>query len=173
VDSAPGRGTRVKVCFPAIAETTRTPRRRLSGGIHAPGGDETILLVEDEEDVRRAGKRVLEQAGYQVLTASDGQEALDVLRARGCAVRLVVSDLVMPRLGGRGLYEATRRDGCETPFLFASGYSPDDGRGDLPAELGLPLLHKPWTAADLLARVREMLDERRKPAPSLSSIGTD
>jgi PAS domain S-box-containing protein len=159
VDSAPGLGTRVKVSFPAIPEGTPAPRRRLSGDHHAPGGDETILLVEDEDQVRRAGKRVLEQAGYQVLTASDGQEALDVLRAQRDAIRLVVSDLVMPRLGGRGLYDAARREGCQTPFLFASGYSPDDGRGDLPAELGLPLLHKPWTSGDLLAHVREILDD--------------
>ncbi len=160
VDSAPGLGTRIKVCFPAISGATPAPRRRLSGGHHAPGGSETILLVEDDEDVRRAGKRVLEQGGYQVLTASDGQEALDVLRTQGSAIHLVVSDLVMPRLGGRGLYEAARGEGCRTAFLFASGYSPDDGRGDLPAELGLPMLTKPWTPADLLARVREILDEK-------------
>jgi len=69
----------------------------------------------------------------------------------------------MPRLGGRGLYDAARRAGNTTPFLFASGYSPDspgDERGSLPPELGVPLLHKPWTHDDVLTRVREILDRK-------------
>jgi CheY-like chemotaxis protein len=153
-------GTRVRTCFPVIAGAAPAPRRRLSGDHEPPGGTETILLVEDEDDVRRAGKRVLEQSGYQVLTASDGQEALDLLRQPSAGIRLVISDLVMPRLGGRGLYEAIRREGRDIPFLLASGYSPGDGRRDLPAEFGMPLLHKPWTPQDLLLRVRELLDGR-------------
>jgi len=64
--------------------------------------------VEDDDQLRRATKRVLEDAGYQVLTAADGQEALEVLRQQGEGIRLVLSDLVMPRLGGRALYDAAR-----------------------------------------------------------------
>jgi len=159
LESAPARGTRVKVFFPGLPPSVEPPRRRLSGDHHVQGGDETILLVEDEDDVRRAAKRVLEQAGYRVLTAADGQEGLEILRQQPKGIHLTISDLVMPRLGGRAFYEAARREGYETPFLFASGYSPEDGRGDLPAEPGLPMLHKPWTPADLLARVRELLDK--------------
>jgi two-component system, cell cycle sensor histidine kinase and response regulator CckA len=73
---------------------------------------------------------------------------------------MVLSDLVMPRLGGRGLYDAVRREGIKTPFLFASGYSPGDDRASLPPELGVPLLHKPWTHDDVLTRVREVLDRK-------------
>jgi CheY-like chemotaxis protein len=159
VDSTPGRGTRVRAYFPASVDAALPPSARDSGGHAAVGGSETILVVEDEDDVRRAAKRILEQAGYQVLTAADGQEALDVLRQPG-SIQLILSDLVMPRLGGRALYDAARREGKSTPFLFASGYSPDDGRGNPPTDLGVPLLHKPWTAADLLARVREILDRK-------------
>ncbi|PYO60988.1 MAG: hypothetical protein DMD28_11175 [Gemmatimonadetes bacterium] len=81
-----------------------------------------------------------------------------MLRQPG-TIHLILSDLVMPRLGGRALYDAARREGKTTPFLFASGYSPGDGRAT-PPELGVPLLHKPWTPADLLARVRELLDRK-------------
>jgi CheY-like chemotaxis protein len=94
-----------------------------------------------------------------VLTAADGQEALELLRRPPGPIHLVLSDLVMPRLGGRGLYDAVRRDGNATPFLFASGYSPGDDRG-VPPEAGVPLLHKPWTHDDVLTRVRDLLDQK-------------
>jgi nitrogen-specific signal transduction histidine kinase len=160
VDSAPGRGTRVKVYFPAMPAGVPAVGAGLEGGREVRGGNETILVVEDEGDLRRVAKRILEQAGYQVLTAADGQEALDVLRQQPGPIHLVLSDLVMPRLGGRGLYDAARREGNQTPFLFASGYSPGDERSSLPPELGVPLLHKPWTHDDVLARVREILDRK-------------
>ena len=158
VDSVPGRGTRVRVCLAALPAGAAGRASRLSGDHEAIGGSETILVVEDEDDVRRAAKRILEQAGYQVLSAADGQEALELLRQQPTVIHLILSDLVMPRLGGRALYDATRREGMTAPFLFASGYSPGDGRGSPPPDLGVPLLHKPWTPADLLARVRETLD---------------
>ncbi len=159
VDSATGLGTRVRVYFPVVSGPARVSPARVSGDHHAVGGTETILVVEDEDDLRRAAKRILEQAGYQVLTAADGQEALEVLRQPG-SIQLILSDLVMPRLSGRALYDAARREGMSAPFLFASGYSPGDGRGNAPTDLGVPLMHKPWTPSDLLARVREILDRK-------------
>jgi two-component system, cell cycle sensor histidine kinase and response regulator CckA len=160
VDSAPGRGTRIKVYFPAVAAGAPVAGDALEGGRTVHGGTETILVVEDEGDLRRVAKRILEQAGYQVLTAADGQEALEVLRQPPGPIHLVLSDLVMPRLGGRGLYDVVRREGNTTPFLFASGYSPGDDRGSLPPDLGVPLLYKPWTHDDVLTRVREILDRK-------------
>ena len=159
VDSRPGEGTRIALYFPASATKATAKAPRVGRDAAVPGGQETILVVEDEGDLRRAAKRVLEQAGYQVLTAADGLEALEAIRGQSSPIHLVLSDLVMPRLGGRGLYDAVRRDRRDTPFLFVSGYSPGDDRGNLPPELGVPVLDKPWTPADLLARVREMLDQ--------------
>ena len=159
VDSEPGKGTRVRVYFP-MAEVAATPPRRHSAPHQAPGGSETILLVEDDDQLRRATKRVLEDAGYQVLTAADGQEALEVLRQQGEGIRLVLSDLVMPRLGGRALYDAARREGRAMPFLFASGYSDGDRSGRAPLDPSLPFLFKPWTPNDLLNKVRELLDAK-------------
>jgi two-component system, cell cycle sensor histidine kinase and response regulator CckA len=111
--------------------------------------------VEDDDQLRRSAKRILEEAGYQVVSAADGLEALDALtHAEG--VRLVFSDLVMPRLGGRALLDAARRAGHATPFLFASGYS--DPERDAAPDRSVPLLRKPWTGPDLLRNVREILD---------------
>ena len=158
VDSEPGKGTRFRIYFP-VAEGATGAARREAGQPEVRGGSETILLVEDDDPLRRSAKRILEEAGYQVLTAADGLEALDVLR-QGAAVKLVFSDLVMPRLGGRGLYDAARREGHTVPFLFASGYSDPEARGTSSLDPSTPLLHKPWTGPDLLARLREMLDRQ-------------
>jgi len=114
-------------------------------------------VVEDDDQLRRSAKRILEDAGYQVVTAADGLEALEALR-QTAGVRLVFSDLVMPRLGGRALYDAARREGVTIPFLFASGYSDPDRGGSL--DPALPLMHKPWMATDLLGRIRAILDRK-------------
>ena len=157
VESAPGKGTRFRIYFPVVDAVVAAAPREVPLPADAPRGWETILVVEDDDQLRRSAKRLLEEAGYQVLTAADGLEALDVLR-QGAAVQLVFSDLVMPRLGGRALYDAVRRDGHSVPFLFASGYSDPSGRGAATLDPAAPLLHKPWTGPDLLSQVRQLLD---------------
>ncbi len=157
VDSEPGKGTCFRIYFPVVDAAAAAAASRDAGQPNVRGGSETILVVEDDDQLRRSAKRILEDAGYQVLTAADGLEALDVLR-QGATVKLVFSDLVMPRLGGRGLYDAARRLGHAVPFLFASGYSDPDGRGTASVDSSTPLLHKPWTGPDLLAHIREILD---------------
>ena len=158
IDSAPGAGTRLRVYFPVAEEAS--VRRRASGVHSAPpvaGGKETILVVEDQAQLRRATVYTLEHAGYTVLSAADGIEALQLLRQHSEPIDLVFTDLVMGRLGGRGLYQIDRREGRKTPFLFTSGYA-GGGRGEDPIEATLPFLPKPWTSSDLLARVRATLD---------------
>jgi len=154
VESEPGKGTRFRIYVP----TTDEPAARARSLVRERairGGRETILLVEDDDQLRRSAKRILEDAGYQVVTAADGLEALEALRHTD-GIKLVFSDLVMPRLGGRALYDAARREGRDVPFLFASGYSdPDRAMSPDPST---PLLRKPWTGADLLGKVRDILD---------------
>jgi len=165
IDSAPGAGTRLRIYFPVAEEATR---RRASGSherleLAAGGGKETILVVEDQAQLRRASVYTLEHAGYTVLAAGDGVEALHILRQHPAPIHLVFTDLVMSRLGGRGLHQIERREGRQTPFLFTSGYA-GAGRGEEPLDPGLPFLPKPWTSADLLARVRQVLDAAKRPA---------
>ena len=163
IDSATGAGTRLRLYFPVAEEMTR---RRASGALEqialpAEGGQETILVVEDQAQLRRATVYTLEHAGYNVIAAADGIEALHMLRQHPAPIHLVFSDLVMGRLGGRGLYQIDRREGRQTPFLFTSGYA-GAGRGEDPLDPALPFLAKPWTSADLLARVRHVLDETKQ-----------
>src|SRR6266705_930548 len=97
VDSEPGKGTRFRIYFPT-ADGVGAAVRPLPGVAEVRGGFETILVVEDDDQLRRSVKRILEAAGYQIVTAADGLEALEALR-QTTGVRLVFSDLVMPRLG--------------------------------------------------------------------------
>ncbi|HKC40715.1 MAG TPA: response regulator, partial [Gemmatimonadales bacterium] len=164
IDSAPGAGTRLRIYFPVAEEAAR---RRASGSHEqvtqaTDGGQETILVVEDQAQLRRATVHTLERAGYTVLSAADGMEALHLLRHHPAPIHLVFSDLVMGRLGGRGLYQIDRRDGRQTAFLFTSGYA-GAGRGEDPLDPALPFLSKPWTSADLLACVRQVLDGAKRP----------
>jgi PAS domain S-box-containing protein len=153
-----GQGTTVRVYFP-VARTT--PAR---GGVAAAtelrGGKETILVVEDEPPIRRAAQRVLEKFGYNVLVAADGQEALDLLGREGSHVDLVLTDVVMPRLGGRALFDKVREAGGKQKFLFASGYTARDVHESAHLSPDMAFLSKPWTLTDLVGRVRDVLDSK-------------
>ena len=96
-----------------------------------------------------------------MLTAEDGVEALDVVRVHAKEIRLVVSDVVMPRCGGPELHEAVVRAGHSIPFLFMSGYAARGADSAEKLDPDLPVLHKPWSVADLLGRVRQMLDAKQ------------
>ena len=156
VESAVGRGTTVTVSFPL------TDGAEVAVGVEAgelPRGSETILVVEDEAPLRRAAARLLERLGYTVLSASDGEEALALIRGHGDAVSLVLSDIVMPRMGGRALHDAVRREGGKVRFLFSSGYGGEDLR-DLETGPGPEpmLIRKPWSVSELAVKLREVLD---------------
>ena len=158
VRSTPGRGTTVTIGLP-LAETTvpnATPR---SAMLIREGATETILLVEDEEMVRRAGRRILEKHGYRVIQAADGAEAMELLREHGSEIALVVSDVVMPRMGGRELYASLRAEGFRMPFLFTSGYTDRMSSDTVALDPSVPVLPKPWTWTELTASVRAALDE--------------
>ncbi len=155
VDSRVGRGTTVRLFFP-LAPNVLTRAAASPGVIR--GGSEAILVVEDEEAIRRSAQRGLERLGYTVLVAADGVEALALLRA-GQRVDLVISDVVMPRMGGLEFRERLLQDGIRTRFLLASGYWPEE-RGAAPVPPpDVPFLPKPWTLNELARKVREVLDQ--------------
>ncbi len=159
IRSAPREGTAVRVAFPlGTAATDANAGKAPLESVALPSGSETIMVVEDEAPLRRAAMRLLERLGYAVIPAEDGQEAIELFAARGGDVALVLSDIVMPRMGGRALYDALRAGGHAVRFLFSSGYDSDEvmelGTGaPLPA-----LIHKPWSIAELALKVREVLD---------------
>jgi PAS domain S-box-containing protein len=151
-----GKGTTVGLYFPlAVDEGTRVEEEEVDQ--RAPRGTETILLVEDEDAIRRAAKRLLEKVGYTVLLAADGEEALDVFGRYEADIDLVITDLVMPHIGGLELHDTLRDQGKSVLFLFTSGYAGDaDDNGSL--DPSLPFVHKPWDVDELLHRVRGLLD---------------
>ena len=133
----------------------------------APGaGVGTVLLVEDEELVRALGCRVLQRAGFEVITAVDGADACERFSSRLGAIDVVVSDVVMPRMGGREAYERIRSLSPGVPFLFCSGYAAPDGDGPMALPAGCRMLSKPYLPSELVAQVRDLIETaRRNRAP--------
>lgn len=156
VRSRPGEGTTVEVYLPVASRPARAAPA--GAGADLPGGSETILLVEDEEGIRRSASRILQRFGYQVLLAADGEEALALYRRHRADIHLVISDVVMPRLGGTQLYQELHRDPDPPKFILTSGYPARDVGDRAVLERAGPLLQKPWNVDDLLRRVREALD---------------
>ena len=156
VDSEPGRGTAVCVYFPSV--TGERPEVVEKARATVDGGTETILLVEDDEAVRRAAKRALEKFGYRVVTATDGGMALEMLKRGTVAPDLIISDVVMPGTSGPQFLDQLRAAGRTPRALFTSGYTALDVRERTQFDPGVPFLSKPWTVAELLSKVREVLD---------------
>ena len=119
----------------------------------------TILLVEDEEQVRRTLQIILEHAGCDVAVAENMEAALDVLRARKADIALLVTDVVMPRGGGRELAERARQLHPGLPVLFISGHPDDDLVVREKLGPDVPFLQKPFTAQDLIAAIARVLGE--------------
>ncbi|MBI3927888.1 MAG: response regulator [Armatimonadetes bacterium] len=150
VSSAPGQGTTFQIYLPASSEPPSPPFPTGAGAM--PRGSETILLVEDEDAVRTFLRASLGRCGYRVVEAANGEEALVLAAELGSRLDLLVSDVVLPRLGGPDLARRLRADRPDLRVLLTSGYS----RGSDLATF--PFLRKPFTAEVLANRVREVLD---------------
>jgi CheY-like chemotaxis protein len=125
--------------------------------VSIPRGTETILVVEDEEDVRALTCEFLKSSGYSVLEAGNGAQALEVVASHAAQIQLVVSDMVMPKMSGALLAERLKTALPEVPVLLVSGYaefSAASDTGSRPAAV----LQKPFARASLVEKVREMLD---------------
>jgi signal transduction histidine kinase len=160
VRSAPRQGATFSVYLPAIDETAEV----FSSGVFAPTaprGTEVVLIAEDDDAVRTLAARILERHGYTVLQARHGREALDQARHHPGQIDLLITDVVMPELGGRRLAESLAAQRPELRVLYMSGYTAGeiDRRGELDG--GVALLQKPFAAQPLLLKVREVLDAPR------------
>ena len=118
---------------------------------------EMILVVEDDDAVRRSARRILNRSGYTVLLAADGEEALEQFRAHESDIDLVFSDLVMPKMGGRDLYKTLERETYGMKYLFTSGCTAQNIEERNSLDPQLPFLPKPWTLTDLVTSVRDVL----------------
>jgi DNA-binding response OmpR family regulator len=133
-----------------------------------------LLLVEDDDMVRSLTRQVLEKAGYQVLEARDGEDAMEVFMAHAAEVQLLVLDVVMPRMDGRALYDNISELRPGVPVLFCSSYSADLLESEYMLQVGGSLLAKPYRAVELLRRVRAMLDRGAwtRPDPRSGRVRT-
>ena len=163
IDTVPGRGTNVRLQFPAVEGAESSQDQAVeSPSTQAQVG--CVLIAEDDEVIRRSVKRVLERNGLTAVPTSDGKEALDWLEEHGGEVDLVITDLVMPRMGGVELFRTARARGDTTRFLFTSGYIDDTVRREVDADPDLVFLPKPWTVAELVASVGGIIGEGRCPS---------
>jgi PAS domain S-box-containing protein len=164
-----GQGTVFKLYFPRLAEAATASHKR-APEIPA-GGTETVLLVEDEEAVRQLARRILERKGYRVLESRNGREALAQATVYGDEIQIILTDVVMPELGGRGLVEQLTEARPNAAVIYMSGYTDDEvlRRGML--EPGSTFIQKPFNPSTLLRMVREALDHQRSVAAHVTPTG--
>jgi len=164
VDSQPQRGTAFRAYFPrvdgrdevaAVQESTGLPR--------ADRGQETILLVEDETNLRRLARQYLETQGYKILEAEDGAAALQIVDGYAGAIDLLLTDIIMPGVNGRELAEHVTQLLPNVRVLYMSGYTENAVGHDGTLDAGINLLQKPFSLPALKDRVREVLDSEPIP----------
>ncbi|MBD3220149.1 PAS domain S-box protein, partial [bacterium] len=160
VYSEPGQGSTFKVYLPVQDEGTLTPVPAATVPVEQPAlvGTEVVLVAEDNSDVRHLTRDILRAEGYQVITARDGYEALGLVRDQGVEPDILLTDVVMPGLNGRELFERLQGDRPDLRVLYMSGYTDDVivHRGVLDYET--QFIQKPFSRLGLLERVRAVLD---------------
>jgi DNA-binding response OmpR family regulator len=163
-----GQGTTFKIYFPRVEQPLEVAARPIPTG-PLPRGTETLLVVEDEPSVRHLARDVLAAQGYEVLSASNGQDALHVVRAhKGSPIRLVVTDVIMPLMGGKVMAEWLKTTDPELKILFTSGYTDDAIAQHGVLEAGVEFLAKPYTPATLARKVRAILDAEGAHHPAVA-----
>ena len=158
IDTAPGAGTAVHVLLPAVTDTARPQRPAPVDPVDtdAPAATATVLLVEDDPEVRGLFSRFLEAAGHTVIEAADGRDALEIFDARRDDIDLVITDVVMPNVSGPTLAAAIRERRPDVKVLFVSGYA-EALDADLAQSPSTVLVHKPITRQILVDRVAGLL----------------
>jgi CheY-like chemotaxis protein len=158
VESEVGQGTTFKVYFPRVEQALDAETKAGQTG-PLPRGTETLLLVEDDPAVRLLTSDVLKAQGYDVRRASNGQEGLRLVRElKGQSIGLVITDIIMPIMGGKVMAEWLKISHPELKFLFTSGYTYDALNDWEAPRTGVQFLPKPYKPATLVRKVREMLD---------------
>jgi CheY-like chemotaxis protein len=163
VESEPERGTTFRVYLPRVFEPEETPPAAATG--RRPTGVETVLLVEDEQGLRVLARRILESHGYAVIEASGGEEALRISRRHQSPIDLLLTDAVMPGMGGSDLAREIAAERPATRVLYMSGYTDDAVVRQGHLDEGSAFIQKPFASDALVQKVREVLDGAPAPTP--------
>ena len=161
VRSVVGGGTTFEIYLPQVEAAAETGGADETGVAQPATGHETILLVEDEDDVRALAREVLERQGYTVVEASDGAQALQVYEKERERIDLILTDVVMPRMSGREMVDRVRASRPDMRVLYMSGYTADAIVRHGVLDQSMLLLGKPFTPVALIAKIREVLDRPR------------
>ena len=161
VDSHPGRGAVFEIYLPRYQATDVPMNARLDVNEPSTGKDltgcGTVLLVEDEDPVRKFGARALRNKGYKVIEAESGEAALEVIRNAAEKIDLLITDVVMPRLDGPGLAREVREIRSDIKVIFMSGYAEDEFRQRLDSDSDIAFLSKPFSLTQLAIKVKEVI----------------
>jgi CheY-like chemotaxis protein len=157
VYSKPGHGTVFKIYLP-LTEETASPDVKTDAAFPVKGGNETVLVAEDDAPIRTLLSIVLESFGYSVISAVDGEDAVEKFMENRDKIQLVILDMIMPKKNGKEVSEAIRKANPGTKILFESGYTTDIIKTSELTEAEIDFIHKPFPPRDLLIKVREILD---------------
>lgn len=161
--TAAGEGAVFGLYFPVVpGDAVPTSRRPASPAARLEAGHGTILLVDDQADLRRTGARVLRRYGYTVLEAANGVEALAVYGREGPRIDLVLTDFIMPEMNGIGLLERLRAEGATVPVALSSGHADLAEAVERRRVAAVPIIPKPWTVEQLVSGVRAVLEASRR-----------
>jgi CheY-like chemotaxis protein len=163
VYSEPDHGTTVKVYLPAIKDAVPNPERRPGQAIF-PVSTETVMVVEDDTGIRAMITRHLAASGYRVLSACNGDEALALVHKNPEPVRLLITDVIMPLMGGRELAERMAEIYPGLCILFMSGYTDNSIVHHGVLEPGIKFIQKPFSMVDFMRKIREVLKGREREA---------
>jgi len=156
VESVVNKGTSFKIQFPRIAQPAIIVKAEKA--VEIPVGSETILLVEDEEHIRRVAVEVLKALGYQVFEAKDGKQAIQIAELYNAPIHLLLTDVIMPQINGRDLAEKIKSLHSEARVLFMSGYTDDIISRHGVLEETVNFINKPFTPSVLALKIREILE---------------
>ncbi|HEY6389606.1 MAG TPA: ATP-binding protein [Candidatus Acidoferrum sp.] len=167
VESEPGKGTRFEVYLPVVQEVeeSASPEEARKNGTHHSGA---VLIVEDEEAVRELAAEFMKSAGYKVLTASDGKEALALAKSSG-PIRVLVTDIVMPNMRGPELAKLLKASRKDLKIIYMSGYL-EFNKGDGEFLEGSYFLQKPFSRDSLVSKVDEALKQKRVPGGAVQQL---